>query len=278
MFACERCGHVFSKKCDLKRHLLKKKTCVALNSQRDVDEILSELYKEKQHKCTYCNKSFQSRQGLYHHNKKCTRQLNGESSNIDNSITNQECENVIMDSITKESFNHSHSHNTNTMNGDININVTINDFNKVNGEQVIDSDTLVNLIKKIKSTDKYYTVFQQVLEKIYFDEAHPENHCFTVPNKKEKLAHVVRKGRVQYAKKDQITNTAIEETRLTLHDKYEEDPSDYHILTQQTMNKIDDKFETDDKAHIDRINSESEITILNNREMVQTTWKDVGLT
>jgi hypothetical protein len=74
-----------------------------------------------------------------------------------------------------------------------NINITIKDFKNVDGQHVT-SDMLVNMIKRIKSSDVYFDIFQSVLELIYFDKAHPETHSFFIPNVRCNLCRIIKNG------------------------------------------------------------------------------------
>lgn len=74
--------------------------------------------------------------------------------------------------------------------------------------------------------------------------------------------------------KTRLQKWLIHETRNTLHDKYEEDPYAYSIMTRQTMDKMDDKYESNDKIHMKNLKQKAEITLLNGRNIVHETWKD----
>lgn len=154
-----------------------------------------------------------------------------------------------------------------------NININIKDFKNVDGQHVT-SDMLVNMIKRIKSSDVYFDIFQSVLELIYFDKAHPETHSFFIPNVRCNLCRIIKNGKEKYEKKQIVTDLAINETHNTIHDTYEDDPSRYSIITQQTMSHMDDKYQQNNKGHMKAIREKAELVVLNNKDTVLSSWSE----
>lgn len=175
---CKRCGHPSSTKSNLLQHLRRKKPCPTTLSCIDREEYINELlhreYNEITYACNNCGRKFNTRQSRCRHNKVCNPQKTIED---DQPLPAQDQNTgITMNNCTIANMN---VNNTIT-------NIYVKDFKHVDGQH-ISSDVLVNLIKRIKSTDVYYDIFQKVLELIYFDKAHPENHCLLIPNIRNNL-------------------------------------------------------------------------------------------
>jgi hypothetical protein len=269
-FECKRCGYISAAKCNLLKHLHRKIPCEPTCSDVSIDSCINELtfkqYNERTYDCIHCQKKFNSPQGKSQHLKTCKKAKEkveeGETETHDTVINNNNNNSTI-------------NGNKNTItnnNNNININFNLTDFKHVCGDHV-SSDDLVDMIKRIKSTDAYYDIFQKVLELIYFDKAHPENHSLIIPNRKDNLCQIIKDGKPQFEDRKVVTGLAVHETRNTLHDKYEENPHRYNIITQQTMTKMDNKYENNDKDHIKALERKADIAILNNKDTVMDSWK-----
>lgn len=260
---CKRCGHVFKSKSNLLKHLRRKFPCDAKLEDITIEDYITSLLKrtlgDTTYDCTRCSKPFSTRHGKHQHMKHCKGAETSPTSQSNNITINN---------------NNNNSHNNNTTNYNITV---INDFKNVDGSHISSKD-LIDFINSIRSDEKYYDVFQKLLTKIYFDKNHPENHTFTIPNKKENRCHVIANNKVKYDKKSLVTDIAINETRNTLHDEYDDNSYDYSMLTQQTMNKMDEKYKTENKGHMHQLRDDTELTILNNKDTVQGTWRDLGIT
>jgi hypothetical protein len=76
-FPCKRCGKVFPEKWKLVRHLERKYVCKPALQNVAVMTLLDELKEIRNnasaHFCTYCNKGFKSKQGMFIHIGKCPK-------------------------------------------------------------------------------------------------------------------------------------------------------------------------------------------------------------
>lgn len=74
-YACSRCGHVSSTKCNLLKHLQRKTPCPPSEADIDVqsciDSLTQQNYNEKTYDCEYCGKSFNTWQSKSRHHKIC---------------------------------------------------------------------------------------------------------------------------------------------------------------------------------------------------------------
>ena len=137
--------------------------------------------------------------------------------------------------------------NTNTIINNNNIHVTINNCRDVDASH-IDNAKLVKLIEKIRCEERYFHIFQQLVDLIYFDAQHPQNHSISVSNIRNKLTKVMNKNKLQFADKAIVTGNVINKTRNTLHDTYDDNMSQYSLMVKQTMQNMDNKYDNDDKT------------------------------
>lgn len=281
-YKCIRCGYTNNNLNTFKIHLNRSTLCDPKVADVSLDEEREKWMNIRQtlpFKCP-CGKNYKCRQGIYIHQKKCEVYISFKNKN-DKKDLSQRVEDLEKQlNELKTHGNNTNSHNTNSNNTNINnntnntnnrINITIKDFRYVDGQHIT-GDALVNLIQKIKSPDVYYDIFKQVMELIYFDENHPELHSILWPNIKKNICQIIKNGTVKYEKKDIVSGMAIHETKSTIHDKYDEDPYLYSIMTRQTMNKMDEKYEDDDKIHMKNLKEVTDIAFLNGRSIVEDTW------
>lgn len=287
---CLRCHYTTPYKSNLIQHLKSKTSCEAKYSDIDREEYIKDLrtktYKGAIYRCPNCDNPYSTRQARCRHMKTCTmpskseleiqelkhqiHMLEKRISQTPVATTNNTTNNN--DNSRTTTNNNSHSHNRTTNNITNNINITVKDFADVDGRH-IPNEELVNLIKRIKSSEIYYDIFQKVLERIYFDKDHPENHTLLNTNIRGNVCRVMKDGKQCLQKKSIITDLAINQTRNTLHDTYDDAPSTYPIITQQTMNKMDKDYTDSNKEHMKTLRDDADITILNNKDTVQNTWK-----
>ena len=83
-FFCEKCAFISSNRKDYNRHLLTRKH---LNSYKSNQFEPKKPQKTQLHNCSQCNKTYNSKSGLWNHKKKCTI-INEENSNNSNNSTN----------------------------------------------------------------------------------------------------------------------------------------------------------------------------------------------
>lgn len=303
MFECERCHYTTNVITNMKKHLKTKQPCNAIFSDVSQIDVYNKLFpiKEGEYICAHCNRTFTTIQGLWYHTNKSKKKCGKEPKNTQS--VNSTNESILNDPYVKLQEQTIHTLQLqidglqqkvkelegknisyNVVNNITNINSNNNtqtqhtnvyDFRDIDGDH-IPENVLTRLIDRIKSSDLYYDVFQKVLELIYFDKQHPETHALILPNIKQKFCKIIKDGKPCFAEKETITDMTIHETRNTLHDKYEENPYQYSIMTRQTMTKMDNKYEEKDKGHIKALKDKTDIALLNSKQIVLDTWKYNG--
>lgn len=189
---CFNCGKTFAKPAHLIRHKHRKTPCL-------IQEIPENDIAPN--RCKYCNKAYQSKSTLTRHYKTCKirnggmemlmRKVSKEEENEQKTMMKQmmammqtqqnmmkvqqeeilnmkkKMETMVIAPTTSNSHNNTNSHNQ----------ITINNYLTPNTEGLtLDKSTL----------DNYSNLSYAVLDNIYFNAEHPENHSFYVSNKKEK--------------------------------------------------------------------------------------------
>jgi hypothetical protein len=103
-FFCEKCAFISSNRKDYNRHLLTRKH---LNSYKSNQIEPKKPKKTQHHNCSQCNKTYNSKSGLWNHRKNCTIINEEHSNNSTNTFTpelfieilkeNKEIQNVIIE-------------------------------------------------------------------------------------------------------------------------------------------------------------------------------------
>jgi polyhydroxyalkanoate synthesis regulator phasin len=274
-FECIRCGYVTNTKGNLKKHYERKYPCQPVKNDIDVDicvrELMYKAYNEKTYDCKHCGRKFNTLPGKSRHSKICKAEMLVQPSmdELVARIDTLERELIDVKGNSKSITINNDNSTTNQM-----VNIVINDFNSVDGGNIPGS-AVAAIIEKIRSTDAYYHAFEKVLEMIYFDPERPENHTWIIPNKKEKLAQIIKDGKMRFQDRKLVTELAVNETRNTIHNEYDDNPYRYSIITQQTMDKMDKKYDDNDIDHMKSLISKAELASFNNKGVIESTWKAI---
>ena len=151
-YYCEKCDYKTFKKTDFKKHLLtaKHKICDKGNDLETLETKFSTKVAQddnnevKKYSCSFCERKFLSRSGLWKHKSKCqniANKITNNVQNIDSDLVvkilndNQEMRQIILkqqqqicDLIPQVNASQSHNNNSfNTTNNKFNINVFLNE-------------------------------------------------------------------------------------------------------------------------------------------------------
>lgn len=146
------------------------------------------------------------------------------------------------------------THNIETQNC---ITFNINAFGSENMDYIDDKAILACIGRVYKS-------IPSLLEKIYFDPAHPENHNIKITNKKLPYASVMGNNQKWKTvdRKDAIETMVINGYNL-LDEKYSENKEKVAPAKQQNFEGFQSKFEAEDKDMMRQIKSEVDMMVLN---------------
>ena len=181
MFTCKRCGYSTSKKGDFKKHLNRKTQCKSELSEQEVIILHPEFFskeKNKEHTCEYCLKAFSARASKSYHKKTCPEKIqqNEKIKELEKKL--EESEKKSKKSGNGKTINNN-SNNTTINNNIIKLNV----FGKENLDFLVNDPTFKKfMIRCLTNTDNGYL---QLMDKIYFNEKHPENQNIKKTNSKD---------------------------------------------------------------------------------------------
>ena len=208
MFSCKRCGYSTNIKCDFKKHLLRKKQCKSELSNIEITILHSDFFvikeksKENKHVCEFCSKSFSLPSGKCVHKKKCQSKLLYEKKQLqiaedleeqkeqleEQKEINKQLQEELKEAkksgkTTNNKTTNNNTTNNNTNNNTNNINIQINMFGKENIEFLVNEPNYKNFMTRcLRNTDTGYI---QLIDKIYFNQKHPENMNIKKSNKKD---------------------------------------------------------------------------------------------
>jgi hypothetical protein len=178
-FCCIDCNYFTDYNSNVKKHFLSKKH-------------LSNMRKENlpsKYNCLNCSKPYDSRQGLWHHNKKCK----SESIPIEDVTTRLENKIDRLETIITEMSKSQQPTNNITNNNTINVNIFLN-------EKCGNACNLVEFIKKIDFSNENYEKLiadyvngnAEVIERNYkqLPEFERPLYCFTEEYKEHQIAHI----------------------------------------------------------------------------------------
>ena len=272
--SCRRCGHTVTTRSNLFQHLRRKNICQPLCEDIEPTVLLKELLDEKKKhktiKCNHCDAMFTTRQAKSLHMKTCKKASIVVTTEKIDAIVEKKIQSIIKGTKGTANVNI----NNGTINNNVNhFHINMTDFKSVNANH-ISSDEVIEMISRISREDRYYSLFQDLLQKIYFDKNHPCKHSLMIHNVRSDLCKIINKGSIEFAKKYEVIDMAIGTTHNTLHNVYE-DNEQHHTITlipKQIMNRLNHKFFSDDPKHMKKLRKDSTTTILNSREVASNTW------
>jgi hypothetical protein len=146
--------------------------------------------------------------------------------------------------------NNNNSHNT----------ININNFGEENIKH-IDYSYYSNILKGI------YGAVPKLVEKIHFDNEHPENQNIKLTNKKEPYIKIRKNNKWKLANRKTEVLDLIDSKCFLLSEKYKKLLKKKHNLThtqQDTIDSFIEQYNEDNKALIDDLINKTELMLLNN--------------
>jgi len=140
-----------------------------------------------------------------------------------------------------------------------NINIIINAFGNENTDYIDDHAILACIGRVYKS-------IPSLLEKIYFDPKHPENHNIKITNKKLPYASVmgINQKWKTVDRKDAIETMVLNGYNM-LDEKYTENKEKISSSKQLNFEGFQSKFESEEKEIMKQIKTDVDMMILNGR-------------
>jgi hypothetical protein len=212
IFECERCCAPFLEKRCLLQHLQRKVACICINSERDRNDILSEIIQKNGLVCENCNKQYKNNFTLKRHQDSCTSKLNPTEKSLRAELEKRikdlqsEFQEKIQEVINQKSIettqniktiDNSNHHNTNTTNNTQN-NITqnnnviiINDIKDVldTAIQYIVKDP--NFVDKVLNWVSDKNGMLKYMDEKFYNSDHPENQMIRRLDKEHMELHTL---------------------------------------------------------------------------------------
>jgi len=292
-YYCNRCGYSTNQVTHFKNHLKRKNICKPTLEDMSIDQIcfiynfditkfspqistnspqkstfspqkstfstqISNTIEKQDYICKYCNKNLSRIDSLNRHMTNCNKKteelcimkneittLKEELSKTKQIITNNN------NNINKiKTTNNNNSHNT----------ININNFGEENIKH-IDYSYYSNILKGI------YGAVPKLVEKIHFDNEHPENQNIKLTNKKEPYIKIRKNNKWKLANRKTEVLDLIDSKCFLLSEKYKKLLKKKHNLThtqQDTIDSFIEQYNEDNKALIDDLINKTELMLLNN--------------
>jgi len=292
-YYCNRCGYSTNQVTHFKNHLKRKNICKPTLEDMSIDQIcfiynfditkfspqistnspqkstfspqkstfstqISNTIEKQDYICKYCNKNLSRIDSLNRHMTNCNKKteelcimkneittLKEELSKTKQIITNNN------NNINKiKTTNNNNSHNT----------ININNFGEENIKH-IDYSYYSNILKGI------YGAVPKLVEKIHFDNEHPENQNIKLTNKKEPYIKIRKNNKWKLANRKTEVLDLIDSKCFLLSEKYKKLLKKKHNLThtqQDTIDSFIEQYNEDNKVLIDDLINKTELMLLNN--------------
>jgi len=266
-----------------------------------------------QYECTICNKSYASYQSLWIHNKKFHNKIDQHNQHSDQHIqqsnqhSNQKeikLNNLICKYCTKKfSFIQSRwvhekkcklINNLITNNNLTTTNITNNNIKNVNSNNItnnnitnkiiinaIGNENILNLSKKavMNLFNQEFISITAVIQLIYFNEDHPENHYFCTTNLDSYYSSVYNTGKQTVDKDrkkylfDKILDNSIEKLELLYsHYKQKFNFNKRKIIEDNIKNINDIKIAFFNNKLKKELFRQINLLSYNNKDLVKSTW------
>ena len=219
MYQCPRCHYETYYKGNLRNHFFKSKPCLPIyenisqkvlrtkikeknaykiieneepkNEPKIDPKITNETQTKKEYRCKYCNKNYSNNSHMNRHMKTCKvkKELEEEKNDTKNIIIEkyQQQVEILQEEIKKLRSKTNIVNNYYTQN---NIHQEINNDIKINAFREENTDYLTpEYIMSIAKRGMYYAI-PKLIEKIYFNENHPENQNVKITNERSKYAQI----------------------------------------------------------------------------------------
>lgn len=196
-YSCERCGKDFGQMSNLKNHINRKVQCENIfGCTKTIEEMLMSLEPDRssfRFACPYCEKRFETSQTIYQHKKHCKakreKEVNDELIRLRQEIEVLKSTNHGINITNNTITNNNITNNNNNITVNNNITIVLNNFGAEDLSHVLNDKAFLD-----KCLSSVRTGIPQVVEKIFYDEAKPENKNVLLKSSKRKTAVVYKDG------------------------------------------------------------------------------------
>tara|TARA_B100000795_G_C22740490_1_gene415107 strand:+ start:229 stop:1167 length:939 start_codon:yes stop_codon:yes gene_type:complete len=220
--------------------------------------------------CEYCNKTFQSRNSMRRHIRLYCKVLKNKRIKEEEKL--KELKNIITDEIDNQNCKITKlidklNTTNNTMNNSGNYNIS-NSHNQVNNIQlnIFGKEDLSMLTEKVKQEliKGPFKMMPKLMEMIYFNKDHPENHTMKLVNKKEKIMKIYNKEGWKYVDKDETIDYILEDKNYTVDSYYDTNEVQFSKFVKKTYGRFRELFDSRDDFLWNKIKREIDLVLWNN--------------
>ena len=220
--------------------------------------------------CDYCNKKYATRKTLLRHIKHYCKLKKEKDIQVEKEKDLTELKKIIsyemieqnnkisklLDKVETNNMNNSGNNNTSNSHNQVN-NIQLNIFGKE------DLSMLTENVKKelIKGPFK---MMPKIMEMIYFNKDHPENHTMKLVNKKEKIMKIHDKEGWKYVDKDETIDYILEDTNYTVDSYYDTTELQFSKFVKKTYGRFRELFDSRDEPLWNNIKREIDLVLWNN--------------
>ena len=225
--------------------------------------------------CEYCDKEFNSRNSMRRHIRLyCKVKKEEDLIELKKEKEMNELKQIISEEmaeqnnkITKLIDQVNTTTNNNTMNNSGNNN-TSNSHNQVNNIQlnVFGKEDLSMLTENVKQEliKGPFKMMPKLLEMIYFNKNHPENHTMKLVNKKEKIMKIHDKGGWKYVDKDETIEYILEDKNYAVDSYYDNNEQQFSDFVKKTYGRFRELFDSRNEDLWNKIKREIDLVLWNN--------------
>ena len=296
MYSCPRCGYSNKIKTHIRKHFLRQVICSVTCSDIPIEECYREVLGEdfpgvskskywcksnvsnnvsicksnvsmcksnvsnnvsNIYKCKYCDKEYIHRQSKYTHEKTCKERDTYTKEEVAEVVADKMADKDLLINELKSQIELLLKERGNTTNYNTQNNyIVINAFGNENLKYITQND-ISNLISNGPMSS-----IPNLLKQIHFNPEHEENHNIQIPNKKQALTKVYNGEKWIFQKKLRTIEDMTNKAYKTIINNFNENKNN-------NWKKIVENICDDDKDTLNKIQSDTELMILNNQDVVK---------
>jgi hypothetical protein len=224
--------------------------------------------------CEFCDKKFNSRNSMRRHIRLyCKIKKEEDILEIKKNEEMNELKQIITEEMAEQNnkitklIDKVNNTTNNTMNNSGNNN-TSNSYNQVNNIQlnVFGKEDLSMLTENFKQEliKGPFKMMPKLMEMIYFNKKHPENHTMKLVNKKEKIMKIYDKEGWKYVDKDETIDYILEDKNYTVDSYYDNNEQQFSEFVKKTYGRFRELFDSRNEDLWNKIKREIDLVLWNN--------------
>jgi hypothetical protein len=236
-----------------------------------LDDKIEEIDTNEKLICKYCNKTYATRKTLLRHMRQyCKKKGEYEAKEKENNKNIIELKKIISEEMAVQNNKISKlldnvNTTNNTMNNSGNHN---NSHNQVNNIQlnVFGKEDLSMITENVKQEliKGPFKMMPKLMEMIYFNKDHPENHTMKLVNKKEKIMKIHDKEGWKYVDKNETIDYILEDKNYAVDSYYDTNEANFSNFVKKTYGRFRELFDSRDNELWKQITKDIDLVLWNN--------------